>query len=207
LSLGQAQEFTALIVLERTILWEPETRPEEGRYAVRHLERFPPGTAYAEVCAHLARLFAEAPLASGKLVVDQTGVGRPVVELVRGVGIYAQVRPVTVTAGHRAVRDEVGMWLVPKTELIGTLQILLQGRRFRLPAMLADAAALVRELAKYRVRLASAADGDAAAWREGPHDDLVLAAAVAAWEGERCRPVDPGVPYIIGYGPAWRRGR
>jgi hypothetical protein len=205
LSLGQAQEFTALAVLERTMAWQPATRREEGRYAARHLERFPPGTAYAEVCARLARLFAEPSLAGGTLVVDQTGVGRPVLDLVRGSGIDAQVRPVTVTAGHRAVRDEVGGWLVPKAELISTLQIVLQGKRLRLPPALPDAAVLVRELMQYRVRLAPAGDGDVGALREGPHDDLVLAAAIAAWEGERCRPVDPGVPYVVNYGPAWRR--
>jgi hypothetical protein len=207
LSLGQAREFTAVVALERMMAWEPAAGRAVGRYAVRHLERFPPGTAYAEVCARLVALFAEGALAGGTLVVDQTGVGKPVFELLRQAGIDAHVRPVTVTSGHRALRDECGGWLVPKTELISTLQILLQGRRLRLPSALPDSAVLLRELAQYRVRLAPAADGDATAWREGPHDDLVLAAAVAAWEGERCRPVEPGVPYVISYGPAWRHDR
>jgi hypothetical protein len=35
-------------------------------------------------------------------------------------------------------------------------------------------------------------------WREGPHDDLVLAVAVAAWMGERCPPEVGAVPVVMG---------
>jgi len=43
------------------------------------------------------------------------------------------------------------------------------------------------------------------AWRDGPHDDLVLAVAVAAWRAERCLgPEQAYAPYAISVGRAWR---
>jgi hypothetical protein len=48
-----------------------------------------------------------------------------------------------------------------------------------------------------------------AAWREGRHDDLVFAAALAAWEAERQNHLPLGffldeLPFAFG-GPAWRQ--
>jgi hypothetical protein len=63
-------------VLERTWgLPESGSGREPRQYAVRHLERFPPGTPYAEVGERVKALFAAAPLAGGTLVLDQTAVG------------------------------------------------------------------------------------------------------------------------------------
>ena len=42
---------------------------------------------------------------------------------------------------------------------------------------------LQEELANFQAR-APAAGGDSVACREGPHDDLVLAVAVACWQAE-----------------------
>jgi hypothetical protein len=126
LDLGQARDFTAVAVLERTTIPDPQTPSRSvGHYAVRHLERFPLGTAYTAVCARIAELFAKPPLAGSLLAVDQTGVGRPVIDLLRGAKIQAQVVPVTITAGHQATVADGGRWLVPKKELVSTLQVLL----------------------------------------------------------------------------------
>src|SRR5262245_160127 len=78
LDLGQAQDPTALAVLER-----PE-RSEEERgwsptYAVRHLERFPLGTAYTAIVPAVVKLCTTKELKGSPLVIDQTGVGRALV--------------------------------------------------------------------------------------------------------------------------------
>ena len=52
---------------------------------------------------------------------------------------------------------------------------------------LADAATLVRELMSMRVRISPAGHdsyGAASGAREGPHDDLVLAVALAVWRAK-----------------------
>jgi hypothetical protein len=186
LDLGQAAEFTGLAVLERTTVPDAD---EPGRtqkhYAVRHLERFPPGTPFPEVCARLGELFAAPPLAHSTLVIDQTAVGEPVIRLLRRQRLPATIRPVTITAGDRDSNDERGVWSVPRKELVSTLQLLLQSRRLKVAPDLPEAGTLAQEFVRFRTRTAVSSNDTLEVWRERPHDDLVLAVAIAAWLGER----------------------
>ena len=206
LDLGQASDFTALAVLERTRPAPLESRGEtfqvrqtwsgietvpvrpappvrERTYALRHLERFPLGTSYPSICARIVELFAAPPLAGGTLVVDQTGVGRAVVDMIHRARPRARIRPITITAGHDVVPDGAG-WHVPKKELVSVLQVLLQSKRLQVARALPMAAVLVKELECFRVKITASANETFEAWRERDHDDLVLAAAMAAWVGE-----------------------
>ena len=98
------------------------------------------------------------------------------------------------------VTEVTGSMRVPKKELVSCLQILLQTRRLHIVQSLPDAAVLVRELETFRVKITEVANETFGAWREGQHDDLVLAVALAAWMGERAlgyeRPV--GLPTVLG---------
>ena len=96
--------------------------------------------------------------------------------------------PVTLTAGHAVTGGEDGILHVPKRELVGTLQVLLQTRRLRVSRSLPDAAVLVQELENFRARVTTARQETLESWREGRHDDLVLAVAMAAWLGEQMLP-------------------
>ena len=186
LDLGQAQDFTALAVLEQTKLPDPEKKGQLVRhYAVRHLERFPLGTAYTAVCTRLVTIYAAAPLARTTLAVDQTGVGRPVLDMLRRSTISASIRPITITGGHKATPNEGGGYLVPKKELVSVLQVMLQARRIKVAPTLPEAATLVRELTTFQVKITPAANEVFGAWREGQHDDLVLAVAIAVWQADR----------------------
>jgi hypothetical protein len=186
LDLGPAQGFTALAVLERTEAADPHDLKRTLRhYAVRHLQRWPPGTPYPEVCQHVAGRLGVPFLARSFLAVDYTGVGRPILDLLRRARVRARICAVMVTAGHKAVADPRGGWCVPRRELAATLQVLLQSRRLRVAPTLPEAATLVRELAAFQLKAATADEEELVAWREGAHDDLVLAVAVAAWIAER----------------------
>jgi hypothetical protein len=55
---------------------------------------------------------------------------------------------------------------------------------------LPDAATLVRELQNFQVKITVAANETFGVWRDGQHDDLVLAVALASWWGERNPPLD-----------------
>jgi hypothetical protein len=185
LDLGQAQDFTALAVLEQTKLPDPEKKGQLVRhYAVRHLERFPLGTSYTAICARLVTIYAAAPLARTTLAVDQTGVGRPVLDMLRRSTISASIRPITITGGHKATPNEGGGYLVPKKELVSVLQVMLQARRIKVAPTLPEAATLVRELTTFQVKITPAANEVFGAWREGQYDDLVLAVAIAIWQAE-----------------------
>jgi hypothetical protein len=64
----------------------------------------------------------------------------------------------------------------------------LQTRRLQIASGLPEAPLLVKELENFRVNVSLARNDSPESWREGQHDDLVLAAALAAWTGERALP-------------------
>jgi hypothetical protein len=165
-------------------------RPDAG-YAVRHLARFPPGTPYVAVVEGLKAAFAEPPLQHSTLLVDQTAVGRRVFELVREGLKDASTLGLGVTAGQAPPTYHAGTFLVPKKDLVGVLQVLLQGKQLKVAQDLAFAGTLAEELQQCRMKTVPLSD-DVVEWRERPHDDLVLA-AVAAWQGER----GPGFAVIV----------
>jgi hypothetical protein len=94
------------------------------------------------------------------------------------------IRPITITAGNEVAADGAG-WHVPKRDLIGVLQVLLQTRRLRVAKALPHAATLVKELEAFRVKVTSKANESFESWRQRDHDDLLLSVAMAAWIGER----------------------
>jgi hypothetical protein len=195
LDLGQASDFTALAVLERSVVHaeDPPARRRPG-YALRHLRRFPLGTPYAEVVNEVRGLLRMPPLPGAFLVVDQTGVGQAVVALLadelRG-QVTCTFCPVSLTTGHEVSIGENGSVYVPKKELVSVLQVLLQLRRLQVARTLPDALLLVKELEHFRVKVTTARTETFESWREGKNDDLVFAVALAAWVAEQAGPLQP----------------
>ena len=182
LDLGQAQDYTALVIAEQ------QGTPPQARYHVRHLERFPLGTAYPVIVSHVQALLQHPTLQrQSTLVVDATGCGRPVVDLLT----QAQFDPVAVSIhGGDSVQHEGRHWRVPKRDLVSVLQVLLQTERLKVAEALPLAQGLVQELLNFRVTIDPRTAHDSySAWREGQHDDLVLACALACWWGERYQPL------------------
>jgi hypothetical protein len=179
LDLGQASEFTAWAVIERPEEHEPV-------YALRHLQRFALGTSFPKIVQEVGRLADRlaTPEANPTLVVDLTGVGRPVLDIIRRAELKARITPAYVTAGQQASILEDYTRQVPKIELISCLQILLQSRRLRVASGLPAAQILARELQNFRMKV-NLATNEIGAWRENQHDDLVFAVALACWMAER----------------------
>jgi len=199
---GPAHQFTALAILERTQATTDDLPDCNSRsYAVRHLERWPVGTPYTAICTRLAELFEQPPLRHTQMVVDVTAVGRPVLDLLRRGKIAAQIKPLTVTTGHRASHEDSG-WLVPKKELVSVLQVLLQSRRLAVASVLPAAEQLLHELSTFQAKPTSPTADVMLDWREQPHDDLVLAVAIAAWLSERLRQFWVSVPVELAPGLA-----
>jgi hypothetical protein len=195
---GQANDYAALAVLERRD--PPGAGPDVTRpshYAVRHLGRWPLGTAYPKVVADVARLVRALP-ANPVLAVDATGVGRPVVDLLHQERLSASIYPITITGGLGVTAGQIGP-NVPKRDLVSTLQVLLQTRRLKIARGLAEARTLVEELSLFQVKLTVAAHETFGPGKERAHDDLVLATALAAWLAEN-RP-EPNTGSLIVWPP------
>ncbi len=188
LDLGQAQDYSAVAVVERAELLFPERDPitysfrAETRYTVRHAERIRLGLPYPEVVEHVRQLVRRSPLGKNvKVVVDGTGVGAPVVDLLRRGRLGCRVVPVVITAGETESSDGV-RYRVPKRDLMTGLQVAFQRRRLGLAHGLPLLPELREELRSMRVRVS--ADGfERYAGRR--HDDLVLALALAWWWASR----------------------
>ena len=202
LALGQTCDFSALAIVE-----VPPVSPGDGSYgraalSLPHLQRFSPGTHYLQIADVLHDLLRTPALAGSTLVVDQTGVGQAVVALVWNRlfnAVDATLVPITLSSGHVTLRQGGG-YLLPKQEMIGTLQVLLQTRRLHVARDLPDAPMFLRELETFRVHVTTAGSESAEAWREGINDDLVFAVGLAAWVAERylfdaSRPEEPMIVY------------
>jgi hypothetical protein len=196
LDLGQRHDPAAIAILQRTV--EP-TGPfnhvtwELGRelhFRLSHTERLALGTPYIEIVSRIRHLLEKlsaplpgihssagtAPLRT--LVVDASGVGRPVVELFRKSGFgctHAAVTivPVTITASGAPRLETGGEEFVSRRDLITNLRILLEKRLLKISARIHDRQALLKEFIQLQDRSGS------------NHDDLVMATALACWRATR----------------------
>jgi hypothetical protein len=123
LHLGQAQDYSAWVVAKRN-----ERDGRNAAYDIGHLDR-----------VQGARYPAHEPRADIELVVDFTGVGRAVADLLVDEIAGADVELVTITGGDAVTRGEHGEWRVPKRDLASVVQVLLQSSRLRIAAGLAHA--------------------------------------------------------------------
>jgi Hint domain len=165
LDLGQAADYTAEAILEfDAILPGNPTQNWEPVYALRHLHRYHLGTRYTEITKAVIERLQNPALRYITFAVDGTGGGRPVVDMIRKeieshswrdkTGFYFY--PVTVTAGHQATVGDDGYWHVPKRDLVGSLQLLLQSRRLQIAESLPHAKQFVHELENFKIKITAA---------------------------------------------------
>ena len=216
--LGQSQDYTALTILERNPVdtgrtvthnergssfyngatgkyvggdRQVTTAVTENHYQAQYLERLAIGTPYPAQVTRIKRLHDELHKTTGArphLVVDQTGVGRPVVDMLTA----AELKPVaiSITGGDTVARDGLE-YRVPKRDLVSAVQVLLQSERLKIAAGLPEATTLTAELLAFKVSINlkghDSYGNDVGPWRENPHDDMVLAVALAVWYGENVK--------------------
>jgi hypothetical protein len=190
LDLGQAQDFTALAIVERFAIPDPDRDGSTFfRFDVRELRRWRLGTGYPAIVADLKEMYAGPPLRDSPLAIDGTGVGRAVVDVVRLAGIGARCQPFTITFGEATTGAGVA-----KKDLVGAVQVPLQGGRLRFAGALELTPVLVKEMEAHRLKVTAARDETFEAWRERDHDDLVLALALAVYLGSQ----PPSFAYVGG---------
>jgi hypothetical protein len=194
--IGQKRDPTAIAVVE------PEFRDVNGRredyYLVRFLERQPLGTPYPQVASRVHTvvsnvrqhvlgaqpqpLFGQPRAPSIQLFVDATGVGQPVVDLLKGGGV--RVQAVYFTHGDRRTKQQDGSVSLGKAWLVSRLQALLQTGRILLPRT-QEAEALGAELLDYEIKVDQDANEKYGAFKVGSHDDLVTALGLCVQEPAR----------------------
>jgi hypothetical protein len=194
LDLGQSNDYTALAVIEKVKTGEAGDDPN---LHLRHLERYPLRMPYPDMVERVAKLVGDPQLRTThldrhlarrivvepELLVDATGVGRPVVDLFKQRGL--RYKAITITGGYK-VTGVAGGYGVPKRDLIGALEAPFHSGRLKVAAGLELWGTLRGELQTFRRKVSLTTGMDTYEhWRESDHDDLVLAAALACWGAER----------------------
>lgn len=158
-------------------------------------------TAYPDIISDVVKNVRPAIRGPLTIVVDQTGVGRGLSDMVAR-KFDDDITRVAISAGHASTFASDHTRLIPKVELVTCLQLLLQTRRLRIAESLPFAALLVTELQNFKAKPVAVSDDPLIAWREGQHDDLVFAVALALHQAEKCPPWSDDQPGC-GALPAW----
>lgn len=200
LDLGQSKDYSALAVVEATRVGN------ERLFSIRYLHRWPLRTSYPTICAETSELLTRTPLNGARLIVDATGVGRPVVDLFKRSIFCRRLHAVTITGGvveNKEVIEGVTHWNVPKRILVSNIQLLLQSRQLKIAPELQNAQTLAHELQDFQVRITNDAHDSYGVWREGGHDDLVLAASLGCWAALHRNFISAPIPLLLGKARGW----
>jgi hypothetical protein len=187
--LGKSVDSTAIAIIHHTIkgtdqwqvnharqIWREESIQ---RFDLVHLQRLPLGMNYVSQALAIGEMMQREPLksAGAKLVVDQSGVGVGVVDLMEANGL--QPIRLQITAGAEETQ-EGRIHRVAKTILISRLEAAMHAKELHVAAALSEADALREELKDFQ-RHVTASGANTWSARSGKHDDIVLATSYGIW--------------------------
>jgi hypothetical protein len=189
LDLGMAQDYTALTVLDyiKDKIGIFPNLTDDIYMRLMKLHRYPLLTDYTTIVDDLCKFVTSEPfrLYGGKhrpyqLLMDNTGVGRGVVEMGRNRGL--RVIPVTITAGASERYDlETGSYNVGKAQLATTLKIETEpGGMLRVPNGIEGWETLRNEFLNFNKDVTPKGN-DIFEARSGAHDDEILSLAIGVW--------------------------
>lgn len=188
--LGSVNDSTAITVLEVQNSWEityehdyycttEKKKERDLHYVVRLLHRPRLGTDYPKIIEQVRAIMQDLPAMPEKpvLAVDATGLGTPVLQEMRKLGMTPTPIGITITAGNTAELRYIN-WSVPKALLVGELRLMMHRKRLKIAQGFAARETLANELAAFTARLSPSGRATfEAAGNE--HDDTVLSLSLA----------------------------
>jgi hypothetical protein len=201
LDLGQSNDYTALAVVQDVTQEKPGGGTEKVLH-LRHLERYPLRTLYPDIAEGVAALMRDPKLypteydpsrrrysrRAPELIVDNTGVGPAVTDLLKKRGL--SFKAITITGGDKVHAVGGGKYRVPKRDLVSALEVPFHTGELKVAEGLELWNVLREELLNFRRKIDLRTAHDSYEhWRETDHDDLVLATALACWWLRRRRNV------------------
>ena len=187
--IGLTMEPTALAVVEQESR-RMKSGTECTALRLRHLERLPLDAGYPQLVERVKETFDKLKDDEGSyetdLLVDVTGVGRAVAPLMK----KAELRPilVTISGGTEEIETAPADWKVPKTELIGNLQVAFQTAKLKAARSLELVPTFIEELENFKMKPPTLRPDDFESWREGNHDDLIFAVGLCVWHANKNTP-------------------
>ena len=171
LDLGQQSDYTVLTVAEPVF-------KDNGELSIRvpYMYRFPLRMSYVHIVEYISEFIENRKLLDYVLVVDHTGVGRPVIDLFRDHNINSV--GLTITGGHKSRWVTGRDVTAPKLELISRLQMAIQCNTLEIAKGMKCLDILIKELINFTLRIGNTIKMEAGS---GSHDDTVLSLAMAVW--------------------------
>jgi len=196
LDIGKRQDHTAIAVVELRWAYGAKNNVTQKvaelptlvlRYATR-LALDTETTRIPQLVRQTLQRFAPSlgePSRVDHLLIDATGIGHTVVELIRQSQTKARVQPVMLTTGHVARQLKDGYLSLPRPDLVNSLKMVFELGRIQLESTAPGFPDIERELIQFQP------SGD-----QQEHDDLVMALGLAVWQAakdypELLQPVDP----------------
>jgi hypothetical protein len=177
LDLGQKIDPSAVVVVERIEHRRAFMGSAFERLVVRYIERMPLGTPYPRVVERVRRIVQSQALRGNcVLAVDASGVGAPVVDMLRAAQLGCSMTAFTITGGERSGGESV-----TKRDLVAGVQVLLESGRLTI-GKVAGQERLVKELSDVRMTVGASGRTRLGADGYGEHDDLAIALALACWK-------------------------
>jgi len=197
--LGQKRDHSAVAVVERVDRRRAFQATTTERLLVRFAERMALGTPYPIVVERVRRIVQSNALAGNcALAVDATGVGAPVVDMLRAARLGCELTAVTITGGERGTHSgHATNGSVPKKDLIAEVQVLLESGQLKIGDV-REGGRLMQELGGMKMSVSGAGRARMGADGPGEHDDLAIALALACWRAKRRVPNGEGTRRLPG---------
>lgn len=183
IDIGESTDHTAISIIY------PVYTDHGMEYHVKHIERLPLKIKYGRIMQRIKDISAENHHAM-TIVIDQTGVGKPVVDLIEAdlSKLGVEVIGVTITKGYN-----INGWNIPKKYLISSLKAGLQTKKVKIARNLIEPEILEitkNELLNYRedTKKLPAEDALYDNWRNGEHDDIVLSLSIGIFAASMLYP-------------------
>jgi hypothetical protein len=185
LDIGKRQDHTAIAVLELRWAYGPKDNLSQKireiptlvlRYSTR-LALDTETTKIPQLVRETLQRFAPRhgePSRVDTLLIDATGIGHTVVELIRKNQTKAHIQPVTLTNGHVDRRLKDGYLSLPRPDMLNSLKMVFELGNIKMEPSAPGFVDMERELIQFQP------SGD-----QQEHDDLVMAMAMAVWQAAK----------------------
>ena len=209
--LGRQNDFAAPVIFEDELVQKPVTRaPDEIPVRYRDvpslLTRIYKGVDMSEwrgvsypMTAQRIKRIVDSPMISRDyvLVVDSTGVGEAVIDMLRE-SYHLNPVGVSFTSGNAVTMSPFG-YNVPKRDLVVNLQVLFQMERVKIAEEL-ELAVTFREQLRHFTSTVNRRTGHEGfgADSEIEFDDLPMAAAIVLWYAEKILAHQIEMPHRLG---------
>lgn len=184
MDVGGSVDYTALCVWTKQAIHDLDEHKTEEKNEVVHLERLSRDMSYPDQIERALEVFGHRGLRGTKrFIMDATGIGRPLVDLL----VEKNIRPISIifTGGHVTNEEPNLMFTVPKIDIINAGILAVELELVHVSNELPDAITLKNEMRDYQLKIKTKTGDEVFGAAAGANDDLVIAFSMCAWWEKR----------------------